>query len=296
MLRNIPTILTSTAALLLAAAVAACSPLGVLNTLTPAAGYIATADIAYGPDPRETLDVYQPSPQAVSQTPRAGYPVVVFFYGGTWVSGDRRDYKFIGEALAAQGIVTVVADYRLYPQVRYPDFLADCARAVAWAQREAAKYGGDARRLYVMGHSSGAYNAAMLALDPHYLANAGVPAGTIKAAALLSGPYDFYPFTEQRGRDALGQWPRPAETQPINFVTRSAPPMLLATGSADDIVMPRNSQALAAKLAAAGVPVELKIYPGKGHVDLAKSLSRPFRGTTPALTDSAAFLHRVLGS
>ncbi len=125
MLRNATTI---TVLILLVTAIAACSPLGVLNTLTPTAAYIATVDVAYGSDPREKLDVYQPSPQAVSQTPRDGYPVVVFFYGGTWVSGDRRDYKFIGEALAAQGIVTVVADYRLYPQVRYPDFLADCAR------------------------------------------------------------------------------------------------------------------------------------------------------------------------
>jgi len=107
------------------------------------------------------------------QTPGNGYPVVVFFYGGTWIGGDRSDYRFIGEALASRGILTIIADYRLYPQVRYPDFLLDCAAAVAWALREAHRYGGDPRRLYVMGHSSGAYNAAMVALDPRWLAAAG---------------------------------------------------------------------------------------------------------------------------
>lgn len=291
MLRNIPTILTSTAALLLAAAVAACSPLGVLNTLTPAAGYIATADIAYGPDPRETLDVYQPSPQEVSQTPRAGYPVVVFFYGGTWVSGDRRDYKFIGEALAAQGIVTVVADYRLYPQVRYPDFLADCARAVAWAQREAAKYGGDARRLYVMGHSSGAYNAAMLALDPRWLTAAGLAPSALAGWIGLAGPYDFLPMTNVEAQPVFNHPHYPAGSQPIDYVSRAAPRTFLGVPVSDDLVNPeRNTKQLAAKLGAAGIPVTLRIYPRANHYTLIAAFARPLRGLEPVLEDVAGFV------
>ena len=63
--------------------------------------------------------------------------MVVFFYGGSWNHGERHDYRFVGEALAARGIVTVIPDYRLYPQVRYPDFLKDNAAAVAWALRQA---------------------------------------------------------------------------------------------------------------------------------------------------------------
>ena len=279
----------------LLALLASCSPpdlLSTLNKFVPGDGsaHRVAEGVSFAPDRGLKLDVWSPR--------RAGHPlpVVIFLYGGGWVSGSRGGYAFAGSAYAGQGFVTVVPDYRLVPAVRFPAFVEDGALAVKWTRDNIARFGGDPDRIALAGHSAGSYNAAMLALDPHFLRDAGVPAGTIKAAALLSGPYDFYPFTEIRGRDALGAWPRPAETQPINFVTRSSPPMLLATGSADDIVKPRNSEALAAKLAAAGVPVELKIYPGKGHVDLAKSLSRPFRGTTPALADSAAFLHRILGS
>ena len=159
---------------LLAVALAACSPLAIVNRLTPSDTYTVTTDLAYGPEARDRLDLYRPRESADRPAPRGGYPVVVFFYGGSWNSGERVDYRFVGEALASHGIVTVVADYRLYPQVRYPDFLADCAQAVAWAKREAPRYGGDASRLFVMGHSSGGYNAAMLALDPRWLTAAGV--------------------------------------------------------------------------------------------------------------------------
>lgn len=279
----------------LAAFLAACTPQGLLNgvnQLLPGdngAHRVASA-IPFGSDPRLKLDIWSPRRTRAARP----LPVVIFLYGGGWVAGSRTDYAFAGSAYAGQGFITVVPDYRLVPEVRFPTFVEDGALAVKWTRDHIAQYGGDPSRIALAGHSAGSYNAAMLALDPHFLRDAGVPPGTIRAAALLSGPYDFYPFTEQRGRDALGAWPRPAETQPINFVTRAAPPMLLAHGTADDIVKVGNSQRLAAKLAAAGVPVELKLYQGKSHIDLAKSLSRPFRGITPALADSAAFLHRVM--
>ncbi|QNN68689.1 prolyl oligopeptidase family serine peptidase [Sphingomonas lutea] len=129
----------------------------------------------------------------------------------------------------------------------------------------------------------------MLALDRRYLRGAGVDPAIIRSAALLSGPYDFYPFTEQRGRDALGAWPRPAETQPITFVRGDAPPILLMHGTADTVVQPRNSQRLAAALKASGATAVLRMYPGKSHIDTIKSLSPLFRGTTSALADSVAF-------
>ncbi|MEO7240103.1 MAG: prolyl oligopeptidase family serine peptidase, partial [Sphingomicrobium sp.] len=91
-------------------------------------------------------------------------------------------------------------------------------------------------------------------------------------------------------RDALGRWPRPRETQPISFARADAPPLLLAHGTADTVVMPRNAIALAARLTALGAPVSLRLYPGASHVDLAASLAGPFRRRTPALADSAAFL------
>jgi acetyl esterase/lipase len=121
----------------LAAILGACSALTIVNVLTPTDTYSATADLAYGPDPKQRVDVYQPKLAAETPAPRDGYPVVVFFHGGTWVSGERQDYRFVGEALASQGIVAVITDYRLYPQVRYPDFLRDCAGGGVGAARGA---------------------------------------------------------------------------------------------------------------------------------------------------------------
>ena len=266
-----------------------CTPAGLLNSVSRVSGdtgvRLAAEGIAYGPLARQRLDVWVPA-----KRPATPMPVILFFYGGGWVSGDRGDYGFAGRAFAAQGYVTIIADYRLVPAVRFPAFLEDGALAVKWARDHVASYGGDPKRIALSGHSAGAYEAAMLALDRHYLADAGVDPGIVRAAVLLSTPADFYPFTEQRGRDALGQWPRPEETQPITFARADAPPMLLMHGTADTVVRPYNSQHLAAKLKALGAPVELKLYPGKSHIDLIKSLSPTFRRSTPALADSVAFL------
>jgi len=283
------TFLTIGASALGLLALAGCSPAGLLNGVSRLSGDGATrraADgVAYGPLARQKLDVWVPAKS--SATP---LPVVIFFYGGGWVSGDRGDYGFAGRAFAARGFVTIVADYRLVPQVRFPAFLEDGALAVKWARDQVGDFGGDPRRISLAGHSAGGYEAAMLGLDPKYLRAVGVDPKIVRAAALLSAPTDFYPFTEQRGRDALGAWPEPRETQPINFVRRDAPPILLMHGTADTVVKPYNSERLAAKLNAAGAPVALRLYPGKSHVDLIKSLSPTFRGTTPALADSVAFL------
>ena len=282
--------------LLLAAtglALVGCTPAGLLNSVSRLTGdggvRTAVRGAAYGSDPRQKLDVYIPSGMAAG----ASLPVVIFFYGGGWVDGSRGDYAFAGRAFAAQGFVAVVADYRLVPQVRFPAFVQDGALAVKWVRDNIAAIGGDPARIALSGHSAGAYIAAMLALDTRFLADIGVDPKIVRGAALLSGPYDFYPFTEQRGRDALGQWPRPAETQPISFARADAPPMLLMHGTADTVVRPHNSEKLAGRLATLGAPVDLKLYPGKSHTDTIKSLSPAFRGSTPALADALAFLRRL---
>lgn len=276
--------------LLAAAGLAACSPAGLLNGASRVArdggARLAVSGASYAPGDRHKLDVWVPA------NGRGPWPVVVFFYGGGWVAGSRGDYGFVGRALASRGYVTILPDYRLVPQVRFPAFIEDGADAIRWTRDHAVESGGDPRRIAVMGHSAGAYIAAMLALDPHYLASRGVPPGTIRAGALLAGPYDFFPFTEQRGRDALGNWPRPEETQPVHFARAGAPPLLLMAGTADTVVRPRNSQRLAAGLAAKGATVELKLYPGRSHIDLVKSFSPLFRGNNPALADSLDFLAR----
>src|SRR5687768_3796417 len=107
--------------------------------------------VSYGTAPHQAIDVFLPRTRA-----GATAPVVVFFYGGRWQGGERANYAFVGEALAARGVLTFVADYRHYPAVRFPDFMHDAAQAVAWVHAHAAEYGGDTRRLHLAGHSAGA--------------------------------------------------------------------------------------------------------------------------------------------
>ena len=276
---------------LLSTFLAACSPAGLLtgvNGLVPGDGGArkVASGIAYGALPRQKLDVWGPR----RRTGEPLKPVVVFLYGGGWVAGSRADYGFAGSAFAGQDFVTIVPDYRLVPEVRFPAFVEDGALAVRWARDHVEQYGGDPRRITLAGHSAGAYNAAMLALDRRFLRAVGVDPKIVRAAAILSGPTDFHPFTDIRSRDALGAWPDPAATQPITFARADAPPMILLHGTADTVVRPRNSVVLADKLRALGAPVELKLYQGRNHVDVVKALSRPFRGSLPVLTDSASFL------
>lgn len=272
------------------------SPVALLNTidrLTPGRGDRARRlgeGIRYGPHARHHLDIWAPS-----NPDSARLPVIVFFYGGGWHAGERGDYGFAAAAYAGQGFLGIVPDYRLVPEVRYPDFLEDAALALRWVWTNAAAYGGDPARIVVAGHSAGAYIAAMLALDARWLAAVQLPSDTIKAGVLLSGPFDFAPFREWRGRATFGLHHDPAETQPISHVRADAPPLLLQHGSADRLVYAKNSRSLDAALTRVGAPHELKIYRGCDHAGTAVALSRPFRHRYPVLADAVAFLRSVLG-
>ncbi len=271
-------ILMLVAALVVLGAVAACSPLQTINALTPSSTYTLTEGIAFGSDPRDRLDIYTPSGAAGSA------PVVVFFYGGSWNMGSRSDYKFVGEALASRGIVAVIADYRLYPQVRYPAFLEDSAAAVAWTARQVQRYGGDPKRLFVMGHSAGGYNAAMVALDARWLAKSGQTPAILRGWIGLAGPYDFIPIKDENVRPVFFFPDTPPESQPINHVTAAAPSTLLIASSKDSLVDPaRNTGALAEKLRGAGVRVSEIYTDHTSHTSLVGSLARPLRGLAPTL-------------
>lgn len=216
--------------------------------------------------------------------------MLVFFYGGSWKGGSKEDYAFVGQALAAQGFVTVMPDYRLYPEVRFPAFLDDGAAAIAWVRDNIVAYGGDPRRIVLAGHSAGAYNAVMLGLDHRYLRRAGVNPQAIRAVAGLSGPYDFLPLDEGTAQQVFGEAPDKAATQPITFAGPLSPPAFLATGEADTIVRPRNTRSLAAKLRAARVSVQERVYPDLDHADTLLALSVAFRSKAPELAEMTAFL------
>ena len=267
----------------------ACSPARLLTNFdrltAPGNARQAAHAVAYGAVPRQTLDIW--APRRSDDQP---LPVVIFFYGGGWSDGAAADYGFAGAAFAANGFIAVVPDYRLVPSVRFPAFVEDGALAVKWVRDNIGRYGGDPGRVTIARHSAGAYIGAMLTLDQRYLRNAGVDPRIVRGAALLSGPYDFHPFTEARGANAFGAWARPAETQPISFARADAPPMLLVHGTADRVVMPHNSKRLAERLKQLGAPVTLRLYAGVNHTDTVASLAGAFRRRAPALADSASFL------
>ncbi len=275
-------------ALVAVVALAACSPLGAINALTPGDTYRATPAVAYGSLSRQKLDIYTPTNAA----PAAGWPTVVFFYGGNWTDGERGEYKFMGEALASGGVLVLVADYRLYPEVTYPGFVEDCAKAMAWGLEHAKALGGDPKRVFVMGHSAGGYNAAMLALDPRWLQAVGHSPAELRGWIGLAGAYEFYPLEPaQPARPVFHHPDYPPNSQPIFDVTPSSPRAFLAAPEKDKVVSPtRSTLAMATKLRAAGVPVELHSYDGVSHALLAGVFARPLRGLAPARDDLLAWI------
>jgi len=270
----------------MAAGLAACTPLSVFATFTPRDPAIVRATSeAYGPLPRQSLDVYAPRGMSVAR------PVAVFLYGGGWEKGRKWDYGWVAQALAARGYVVVLPDYRLYPEAHFPDFLEDGAQVVRWVVDNAGAYGGDGSRIVLLGHSAGAYNAVMLAADPSYLRAAGVDPARVRGVVGLAGPYDFLPLRGHMAEVFGGGDPQ--RTQPGTFVGPGTPPMLLLTGDADSVVDPRNTRALAKALRRRGAQAETKIYPGLGHNEIMAAISRPFRGRAAVLNDITAFMGKV---
>jgi acetyl esterase/lipase len=258
-----------------------CTPADLVNSLAAKDGYRLVADLPYGEAARQTLDLYIPTSSAAPK------PVVVFFYGGNWDSGEKATYRFVGAALAARGFVVVVPDYRIYPEVRYPGFLEDAAAATRWTFATIGAYGGDPARVSLMGHSAGGYIALMLALDPEWLGNARQG---VRSAVGLAGPYDFLPLTDPTLQTIFGASPDLALTQPITYADATAPPVLLATGRLDSTVSPGNVTRLAARLRAAGGTVRTEYYTLLGHITLIGALGEPLQHVTPVLDDVTEFL------
>lgn len=242
-------------------------------------------DIRFGPNPRHGLDLYVP------RHPRGPLPLCIFVHGGGWDSGDRREYSFAGRALASLGFLVACADYRVFPEAVFPAFVEDLGAAANWLIDHAGDYGGDPQRLFLVGHSAGAYNAVIFALEPERF---GAPraAGRIEAVVGLSGPYDFYPFDVKQSIDSFGTYPEPLTTQPVNLVTAAAPPMLLAHGVRDTTVGDYHTVRFAAKLRQVGVPVVERHYRALEHASVVLGLVTVLRPVLPVWRDVAPFLGR----
>ena len=272
----------------MATVLAACTPIRLFNILIPETGLEASHDIAFGTNARDKLDVYRPVSSASSAT-TVPKPVVVFFYGGAWDSGDKSGYLFVAEALTSRGYVVVIPNYRLYPEVTFPTYMDDAALALKWTFDNVAQYGGDPARVVVMGHSAGAQLAALVAYDGKYLQRSGIDKRRIKGVVSLAGPMDFLPLTEPKLEFIFPQEVR-AASQPINFITGSEPPSLMLHGEKDTRVGIHNSRNIAARISERGGVVETTYYPEMGHIGILLALAAPLRNGKPVLDRVAKFI------
>lgn len=287
--RTRPFAKTLAAASLLAAVgaiLSACTGPQLLNAVSrnPDRSTQIVRDIAYGSGPRQVLDLYIPD--------GAGpHPMLVFVYGGSWTRGSRQEYAFAGKRFAAEGYVTAVIDYSLGPDRPYPSFVEDTVLATAWLHKEGPARGGDANRLFLTGHSAGAYNVVMAAMRRDLLDAAGLPQGAITGVAGLSGPYDFLPITIPDVLAAFGPYATDPSTQPVNVVRDAPPPMLLINGTADTVVYPRNAISMAAHLETLGGEAIVKEYEGADHADPLIAIS--FQDRAPTVEDLTTFFENA---
>lgn len=238
-----------------------------LAIATPRSTYRRTRGIVFAPPGKLKLDLYE------ATAPKRDAPVIVYVHGGGWRSGSRRHHRFVADAFTSAGYTVAIPDYRLYPEATFPAFVEDAAQGVRWIHDHLRDANGGARPLVLMGSSAGAHIAALLHFDRRYLAAAGVPHEAIVRFVGLCGPYDFLPLTDARyipvfPPETLG------DSQPITFVDGTAPPALLIAGAADTVVDPANSERLARRIREAGGSVELKLYPGVGHIGVVGALGR----------------------
>ena len=261
--------------------------LGTLNAVSSTSGLTVSSDLHYGPDPRNLLDIYQPAAAQLVKSERA--PMLLFIHGGSWTNGDKNEYKFVGESFAREGYVTAVMSYRLAPVHRYPEYVQDGAQALKFMRDHAAEYGGDPDRLYVMGHSAGAFNAVELVDNARWLQEAGVPISAVKAVVGIAGPYS-YDYRTLPSANAFPVGSNPADVMPSYHVRKDAPPHLLLVAENDTVVEPANGEKMEAALKAAGISVTKTVLPGLNHYTIVGSLARSLTFLGKTRQDALEFM------
>ena len=259
------------------------SPAMLLNVTVPRSTYRVHRDIAYGEGPRQKFDLYLPK----AFTPPA--PVVLFFYGGAFRAGRKEEYRVVGEALASKGIITAVADYRIFPEGYFPDFLEDGARALAAVHARIAEFGGDLSRIFLAGHSAGAYISVMLAANPAYLRFVNADISFIRGVIAIAGRYHELPLGDSIAHEIF-RGPARAETQPATYIDGKRPPILFLAGAHDNKEVLESHRLLTAHLREKGSEVEERTYPKVGHMGIMVALAPGFRNRAPLRNDIVRFV------
>lgn len=268
------------------AAFSTVTQLFLINRIAAFEGYSLDHSVAYGTMPEQQLDVYLP--MGASQEKR---PVVVFFYGGCWgacTTYRKEQYAFVAEAFTSHNMIAVIVDYRLYPDVMFPDMIADASRAVEWVHKNIAAYGGAADNIFLVGHSAGGHLAAMLTMDKKLLTRETY-AG-LKGFVGLAGAYNFLPFDEDYMPRLFGPPMQALDSQPVHFVDGTEPASLLLYGADDTRVKRKNIDGLQDSLLAVGSSVQVKIYDGVDHGSIVAAFSVLLRDSKPVFADVLAFI------
>ena len=240
-------------------------------------------NVAYGEEDWRKLDVY---PQSTVS------PVVIFVHGGGWHSGNKDLYYFAADAFYRLGYTVVVPDYLKYPEGRFPTFVEDIAKTVAWVKANIQSYQGDPERIFLSGHSAGAHSGALVVSDARYLAAEGLAPSVIKGFAGIAGPYQFTP-----------KWPQYIETfgeqyfqqmKAGNHINGSEPPIMLIHATGDSAVGLFNYQDLLATLNNNGVHAEGLLYGDDiNHISIVTKLHPWFADTVHVAKDIDNFFNAL---
>ena len=245
----------------------ACSPLIFADRLSPYDGYKLQPDVAYGIHRRQKLDIYEPLLEENKEI------IIMFIYGGSWRSGERSNYRFIAQPFVSQGYTTIIPDYRLYPEVQFPAFVDDIAKAIVWTHRR-YKQKNNPRKIILVGHSAGAHMVALLALDNEYLERAGASTEIIGGWVSLAGPHAFNPLNTKSTKPIFNNFaPIIEQTKPTTFARSDAPPGLLLHGENDTVVYTKNSALLATAIENERGHITLKTIAGVGHIEILLSIT-----------------------
>lgn len=258
-------------------ALGGCSAVQVINSVSKIHGATVQENIAFDSNPRLTLDLYLPSPP--NPEAQVNTPVIVFFYGGSWNRGEKSEYEFVGRRLASLGYIAAIPNYRVYPEAKYPQFLEDGAKASAkvlqlLSSPQYQAYKPD-NRLIMMGHSAGAYNAAMLAMDDRWLGRENVNRNnSIKGLIGMAGAYNIYPICVEEVRPVFDHPNYPTNSQPIDYVGSSKVPTLLLAPEEDTLVSTKkNTLSLHQALLKNKTPSKVVAVKGTDHITVLGTLS-----------------------
>ncbi len=247
-----------------------------LTNLVAKAAAIKEKDISYGPDTRNTLDVYHSNGEKQD--------VIIYFHGGSWDSGRKDIYWWLGRTFAKRGVVTAIVNYRLSPAAGYKEMANDAALSVKWITEHISEYGGDPKRIFLMCHSAGAHLAELINADPRYFKELGI-VNPVKGLILNDAfGLDMHEYLVKAEKDHYYQsfiktftateetW---KEGSPMTYIQNVKNPHLVLWGGSTYGAIKIQSPRLVETLQQQGVPVESVVVKGKKHVPMISQMVLP---------------------